>query len=759
MYYKLTFIITLFFQFYFLSVGRSIETEIPFSTDSTHLTIYNNGSYSPFAVKGINLSIAQPGTYPSDLKASREQYQHWFSEIKATGFNCIRIYTLHFPHFYEELCKYNDSHPQHPLFFFQGIWLNENIVGYKNDLYQLTDTFASEIRENIDCIHGQSLIKKRFGKAYGAYNADASRWNIGYIIGREVLPKEVLMTNKNNSTENSFSGNVFKISNASPTELWFTKHLETLVEYEKAKYYTQRPVSISSWACLDPINHPEEKNRMEDTISLDFSKIKIINAPAGFFISYHAYPYYPDFISKTDKNPSDGYLSYLAQLKSHYKNLPLLIAEFGVPSSWGVAHYSRSGMNYGGFDEYQQAEANSNLFKSILNSNLAGGIHFAWIDEWYKKTWITKPLDFGEMSMWHNITAAEQNFGLKKFVSKNSLMDWEVLDGTKPIKKISAVANYTFFEVQIDLKYKVNFKTDCWIGIDTYDAKLGESTLANGQQLATRCEFALKISKDTAYLYVTEAYDSFGLWHWPTMTNQKHQSIISDGGKWQLERWRNSGDSTDMQFVGKLKVSSNQKSSSKDAVIITDKKIHIKLPWTLLYFIDPSKKLVLHDDKTTPKLETQVSDGIALSIFYNDETYNCNNRFVWSNWDKVPESNVTEEFKASYWAMKRLLYNYNSPVLAKNDDYEKNNKKRSLKISKTAGVLSNDFDLDSDSLFCTLADKPRNGKIKLNTNGSFTYSPKRGFKGIDFFTYTLKDGKSSINTAKVNLIIRESRLL
>lgn len=756
---KLRLVILFLLPFSFLVAKKSNEVVMPFSTDSVHLTIWNGNNYIPFSVKGINLSIAQPGTYPSDLKASREQYQRWFSEIKAAGFNCIRIYTLHFPHFYEELSKYNTNHPQHPLFFFQGIWLNENDEDYRNDLYQFSDTFANEIRENIDCIHGKKLIEKRFGKAYGNYNIDVSPWNIGYIIGREVLPEEVLTTNKNNSTENSFSGNVFQISEASPTEVWFTKHLETLVEYEKTRYDTQRPVSISSWACLDPIQHPEETNRMEDTVSLDFSKIKRINAPAGFFISYHAYPYYPDFISRSAKNPHNSYLTYINQLKTHYYKTPLLIAEFGIPSSWGVAHYSNDGVNYGGFDESQQGEANSNLFKSILNSNLAGGLHFAWIDEWYKKTWITKPVDFGEMSLWHNITAAEQNFGLKKFVSKNNLSDWEVFEPTKSIQKISAAANYDFFEFQIDLKSKINFKTDCWIGLDTYDANLGESTLPNGQQLATRCEFALKISKDTAYLYVTEAYDLFGLWYWPTEANQKHQSIISDGKSWQLERWRNSDNSTDIQLVGKIKVNSGQEQSSKDAIIISDNKILVKLPWTLLHFTDPSKKLVLHDDKTSPELETQVSDGIAISIFYNDEKYYCTKRFIWHNWYKVPESNVTEEFKSSYWSMKQLLYNYNSPVFARDDFYEKNNRKHCFKIPKRAGVISNDFDLDSDSLFCTITDKPLYGKIRFNADGSFIYTPNRGFKGTDFFTYTLKDGQNSVDTAKVDLIITKKRFL
>jgi hypothetical protein len=104
------------------------------------------------------------------------------------------------------LLSYNTNHPQHPLFFFQGIWLNEEMEGYKNDLYQITDTFRAEIRENIDCVHGNTLIAQRYGKAYGNYTADVSQWNIGYIIGREVYPEEVLTTDSIHAGNNNFTG-------------------------------------------------------------------------------------------------------------------------------------------------------------------------------------------------------------------------------------------------------------------------------------------------------------------------------------------------------------------------------------------------------------------------------------------------------------------------------------------------------------------------------------------------------------------------
>ncbi|HPQ13378.1 MAG TPA: hypothetical protein PLQ60_07925, partial [Paludibacteraceae bacterium] len=269
------------------------KTEVPFSTDSNYLTVWNGKKYIPIFIKGVNLGVAKPGSYPGELDVKPEQYRQWFEEIKDAGFNCIRLYTLHFPQFYDELLKYNTNHPQHPLFFFQGVWLNEEMEGYKNDLYQITDTFRAEIRENIDCVHGNKLIAQRYGKAYGNYTADVSKWNIGYIVGREVYPEEILTTDSIHAGNNYFSGTHFEINNASPSEVWFTENLDLLVEYEKSTYNTERPVSISSWPTLDPLHHAYEPNRTEDTATVDLSKINILDAPAGLFISYHAYPYYP----------------------------------------------------------------------------------------------------------------------------------------------------------------------------------------------------------------------------------------------------------------------------------------------------------------------------------------------------------------------------------------------------------------------------------------------------------------------------------
>jgi hypothetical protein len=739
------------------------KTEVPFSTDSNYLTVWNGKKYIPIFIKGVNLGVAKPGSYPGELDVKPEQYRQWFEEIKDAGFNCIRLYTLHFPQFYNELLNYNTNHPQHPLFFFQGVWLNEEMEGYKNDLYQITDTFRAEIRENIDCVHGNKLIAQRYGKAYGNYTADVSKWNIGYIVGREVYPEEILTTDSIHAGNNYFSGTHFEINNASPSEVWFTENLDLLVEYEKSTYNTERPVSISSWPTLDPLHHAFEPNRTEDTATVDLSKINILDAPAGLFISYHAYPYYPDFVGAqpdyklaTDNFGSNSYLGYIRDLKNHYRKYPLLIAEYGVPSSWGIAHYTSSGMNHGGFDEQQQGEADLRLLRNISSSQLAGGIQFAWIDEWFKKTWITDPIDFGNRILWHNITAAEQNFGLKKFVKSDEWKIWKNFDAADDITTLSAKQNYDFFEIQLNLKDKMDLLGECWIAIDTYDAGLGESMMPNGQTIPSRSEFLLKITQYAATLYVTEAYDLFGLWHKILTPKQKLRSVATDGAPWNIVRWKNNSFYSDVQYIGELKLNKSfQPETSKDAVTIYDDKISIRLPWTLLQFVDPSQKEVFHVDSLNPELRTRESDGIAVSIFYKNKTYFSDTRFDWEKWNKVTDNDVEEKFKSSYWTLYENLTEFNTPAIAFPDNYELEGEESIFKIDEYNGVLKNDFDMDGWNISAVLTDAPANGFVEINVDGSFSYIPRKGFKGTDVFKYAIFDGTSLSQNTTVTLHVKK----
>ncbi len=78
-----------------------------------------------------------------------------------------------------------------------------------------------------------------------------------------------------------------------------------------------------------------------------------------------------------------------------------------------------------------------------------------------------------------------------------------------------------------------------------------------------------------------------------------------------------------------------------------------------------------------------------------------------------------------------------------------------LKIT-AGGVLANDRDADGDALSAMLVTQPTNGKLTLNPNGSFSYTPDPNFSGTDSFTYVARDAKVGSTPTKVTLNVLET---
>lgn len=52
------------------------------------------------------------------------------------------------------------------------------------------------------------------------------------------------------------------------------------------------------------------------------------------------------------------------------------------------------------------------------------------------------------------------------------------------------------------------------------------------------------------------------------------------------------------------------------------------------------------------------------------------------------------------------------------------------------GVLENDVDFEGNGMQARVLSMPQHGVLQMNSNGSFTYTPRLGFSGTDTFTYT-----------------------
>ena len=98
------------------------------------------------------------------------------------------------------------------------------------------------------------------------------------------------------------------------------------------------------------------------------------------------------------------------------------------------------------------------------------------------------------------------------------------------------------------------------------------------------------------------------------------------------------------------------------------------------------------------------------------------------------------------------VININDKPVAVSDSYSvKEN--TTLSVSINNGVLSNDSDIDNDTLTVNLVTNVSSGTLDLKSDGSFTYTPSNNFVGQDSFTYYAKDDSLTSNTVEVKIIV------
>ena len=700
------------------SCDTSNVPSLRFKAEDDHLRVYNNLNcqYEALFIKGVNLGIATPGKYAGDLEtaATYSDFKRWFQLMVDAGINVVRVYTLHMDFFYDAFYDFNtqrEADGKTPLYLIHGIWLDENSPAV--DLYTTTSGFSNNITEVVNAVHGNITLDyvDRPGKGYGIYTANIEKWVLGWIIGREVHPDEIALTNSHHSSINSYNGDVLSLPSGSASEAWITARMDEVLQLEKTTYKTERPISFSSWPTLDPLTHATEisGSGYEDSEQIDLANIDISKAPAGVFYSFHAYPYYPDFISEdtayrnwSDSSGANSYLGYLAALRNHYDGRPVIIAEYSVPSSWGNVHSAHSAMHHGGHDETAQGRYGSRMLQNISDVQMGGGMLFAWLDEWWKPTWLTNEFDFpfNRRAYWHNIMAPEQNYGLIGFKPDPPSYSNLTWTGTN-ITSVKVAADTSFYRLLLGLASSLSSSDEVLIALDTYDdsstpAVLGETKISNSQSshiggtpvtTSQGSEFLLRIYYDDgawqAQLYVGKDYDLYGLYGSEHISNLRSPSTPTND--WNKVVWKtNYTDYSSVSYSSFYATESNYKFqagqlrvrpvggnvTSKDAVILQSNQIEILLPWGLLQFTDPARHLVFHDDPATTSTwqDPYTTTGIAQAIIFNGSLEGETSRYLWSKWFTNAAANPqTEPMPAYSETIKQSYYIYKEAITSIGD--------------------------------------------------------------------------------------------
>lgn len=650
-------------------------------TSITGFQVLKNGQWVDFYVKGVNIGTALPGKWFSEFSEDKEVYRDWLNKIGEMNANCIRVYTLLPPQFYEALNDYNHENPDQTLWLLQEIWPDENPtdMNYLDGTY--VDNYKQEIRYVIDAVHGNAEINTRLGRAFGTYKEDVSKYVLGYLIGRELEPDEVIATNKLHPGY-LFTGQYFSSGKqASPTEGWLAMNCDYLLSYEESHYDNEHPVSIVSWPTLDPKNHDSEWNteglkslEYDDKVAIDINHIDTeSDLKAGFFGSYHIYPNYPDFInnetayeSYRDESGIFRYGAYLKEFMQNHTRYPALVAEFGVPTGMANAHTSPDGLNHGGLTEEQQGNDIVRMMKAIKKEGYAGGLIFEWMDEWAKKTWITEPymIPYERHIYWHNAIDPEQNYGLLAMESVEPMQEEYLQKGNGIIQSIGMKHDCSYLYLTISFSKEPDFsKEQILVGLDTYDRNRGEHLYSPklDLQASSGMEFLIKIDQSrSATLLVQPNYN---------VINGKYSSVDSSLGIFEemkmminRERITKAGDKITAIYADCSSLSYGKfKNNSYYEWYHEDNALYFRIPWSRLNFSDPSSMTVIDDQNTVgpvsrDQLATTTSDGILISTVLLDKNknkalavLNAKEPFTWQLWNKT---DYKERLKTSYYIIQ-----------------------------------------------------------------------------------------------------------
>lgn len=662
-------------------------------TNEKGLEIYRNDKWQEIFTKGVNIGAAEPGKWFTEFPEDKETYLRWFDMIGKMSANTIRVYTLMPPEFYSSLKYYNETHQDKKLYLLQEIWPEENPKegNYLDKTYE--EEYKKEIELDIDAVHGNVTIPQRSGRAYGFYTADVSDYILGYLVGRELEPEEVVNTNKLNSGYNYKGDYLSSEEKASPAEGWLAMNCDYTVKYENEKYNSQHPIAIVSWPTLDPVDHDSEWNvngdkslEYNDKVSININNIRREESDkAGFFGAYHIYPNYPDFMNNEPKydNYSDEegrfrYGGYLKEFIEGHKKYPALVAEFGLATGMGNAHTSPDGYNHGGNTEEQQGNGVVRMMKAVKNEGYAGGMIFEWMDEWAKKTWITEPymIPYDRHALWHNVVDPEQNYGILAMETKKPEKAEYAIDGKGQIEKLEMSKDEGF--LYIDLTLKENFKfgdEKLLVGLDTYDRSKGEFKYSPYISVKSQSgmEFMVEISdKDNGKLLVQPGYNIY---------NGKYSSYSSNSGIFEevqpiinKSRIRKDGINTpEIKTDGSKLNYGAFENNSYNSWYVEGNKIHIRIPWLRFNFSDPSSMRVIDDERKIEnpvknQLNTRISDGILPSaIIVNTSNNNvldginteAEASFVPYKWESWNQPNYTERLKGSYDIIRKYFEELN----------------------------------------------------------------------------------------------------
>ena len=658
--------------------GGPVERDgmtLPARVQGGALALAVGDGFEPRFWPGVNLGSTIPGHQPGEVAATAEDYRRWFPQMAELGARVVRVYTILPPAFYDELRAYNLAHPERPLYVIHGVWIPEERFLQTQDAYDpgVLSEFRAELTDAVAAVHGDLDRPERRGHASGRYRSSIAPWLLAWSVGVEWDPNATARSDRANAGRPAFRGRFITTrGEPTPMESWIAEHLDLVAGLEAARGWS-RPITFTNWITADPLMHPSEPLAQEDMVSVDAMHLRATERwPGGFFASYHAYPYYPDFLGldpgyaeyRRPDGTVDPYAGYLHELRAHHRGQAVMITEFGQPTGTGIAHHGPLDRHQGGHSEQEAAANNADMLAAIRQEGYAGGIVFEWADEWFKFTWNTVDLEVpGERrQLWRNVLTNEEHFGViaadpgedgrivtvdgddSEWVAGHSPV---IQEGRGAVREVRAIKDEEYLYLRLRLDEPLDDARPVSIGFDLRPA--GNRGLPGTDGLVPEAEVALTIADGEATIRQAAWTDPiaalYGVRHDFVEVDRAH--LEEGSGAWvtprlilnRPQRIPGTGRTlpTELVEVGTLPWgSADPEDGDFDERHLIDadgEVVEIRVPWALLTFSDPSSRRLL-----TPRpdgaLDTEIAERIGISVVRDGQVAETAG-FAWEDWNRV----------------------------------------------------------------------------------------------------------------------------
>ena len=473
---------------------------------------------------------------------------------------------------------------------------------------------------------------------------------------------------------------------------------DALISHETKKYKFQTPLAFSNWITTDPLTHPNEPHYDEDKATVNTENVKSRSFGPGMFASYHIYPYYPDSLNYQedylenidDSGKVNTYAAYLADLKLAH-TMPIIVAEFGIPTSRGMGHESVMGYNQGMVDETDQGAMLIDMLECIADAKYAGGIVFTWQDEWFKRTWNNVMFDIADRRpYWSNIQTTEQCFGLMAFDPGKSKMaayidgsvsEWKSTSPTVTTDQGSLYvkSDERYLYLMLDLK-NYDFDNDTLlIPINTVADQGNTKANDRNAEFDKEADFLICINgKNNSHIYVDRYYDAFNFYF---LESKKLSDVaaevnasVKNSGAFDIMRMcygynltvkgTNRVEPDKVYETGLLRYGNGNPDSdgykSLSDFYFKNGKLEIRIPWQLLNVMDPSSKQQISDFWKSQVISAGSYDSFDFGFaFRSGDSKKLNislsGRYKYSSWN-TPTWH--ERLKPAYYELQSYFEKY-----------------------------------------------------------------------------------------------------